>query len=80
MSENSEKSSFMSRHLGRILLVVSVVTRALVLLLLCLFASWTQYLNLKTAYNHPRLVELSSGKAMRIFYEYSDSHFTLFTK
>lgn len=63
---------------GRILLVLSVLSRAGVLLLLCLLAMWTEYLNLKIGYNHPRLVELSSGKAMRVFYEYSDSFFSLF--
>jgi len=77
MSEKIEKS-FLARHLGRILLVVSVFTRASVLLLLCLFACWTEYLNLKTAYNLPRLVELSAGKTVRIFYEYSEWFFSLF--
>jgi ferredoxin-type protein NapH len=63
---------------GRKLLVLSVVSRVCVLLLLCLFAMWTEYLNLKIGYNNPRLVELSSGKAMRVFYEYSDAFFSLF--
>jgi len=73
-----KSTSFFKRHQGRILLVVSVITRATVLSLLCLFAIWTEYLNLKVAYNHPRLVELSSGKMMRLFYEYSDRFFSMF--
>ena len=45
--------------------------------LLCYLALLTNYHNLKRAYNHPRLVELSEGKAMRLFYEKSDAFFTL---
>ena len=47
-------------------------------MLLCTLALWTEYLNLKVGYNNPRLVELSSGKPMRIFYEYSDAFFSVF--
>lgn len=63
---------------GTFLLIFSLFSRISVLLLLCLFALWTEYLNLKIGYNHPRLVELSDGKLMRMFYEYSDSFFSLF--
>ncbi len=62
---------------GRLLLILSVCSRGGVLLLLCAFALWTEYLNLKVGYNSARLVELSSGKPMRIFYEYSDAFFTM---
>jgi ferredoxin-type protein NapH len=47
-------------------------------LLLVLLAMWTEYLNLKVGYNNARLVELSQGKAMRVFYEYSDAFFSVF--
>jgi ferredoxin-type protein NapH len=60
------------------LLISSVVTRAGVLVLLCLLALWTEYLNLKVGYNSARLVELSDGPAMRRFYEISDAFFSTF--
>ncbi len=63
---------------GRLLLFLSVLSRALVLALLSTLALWTEYSNLKLAYNNPRLVELSSGKWMRLFYEWSDAFFSQF--
>ncbi|MFT5497888.1 MAG: ferredoxin-type protein NapH [Kiritimatiellia bacterium] len=63
---------------GRSLLILSVFSRFSVLVLLCLFALWTEYLNLKVGYNSPRLVELAQGKAMRTFYETSDTFFGWF--
>ena len=60
---------------GRTLLVLSILTRAGVLVILCLLALLTNYHNLKRAYNHPRLVELSEGKPMRVFYEKTDRFF-----
>ena len=48
------------------------------MLLLCFLALLTNYHNLKRAYNLPRLVELSEGKTMRVFYESTDSFFSLF--
>ena len=63
---------------GRVLLIGSVFSRFCVLLLLCTLGLWTEYLNLKVGYNNPRLVELSSGKTMRIFYEISDAFFSRF--
>ncbi len=63
---------------GRTLLVLSILTRAGVLAILCLLALLTNYHNLKRAYNHPRLVELSEGKPMRIFYEQTDKFFAKF--
>jgi ferredoxin-type protein NapH len=62
---------------GKLLLALSVVTRFSTVLLLCCLAMWTEYLNLKVGYNHPRLVELSSGRAMRLFYEASEWFFGL---
>jgi ferredoxin-type protein NapH len=63
---------------GRALLALSVLSRALVLLLLGTMALWTEYSNLKLGYNNPRLVELASGKWMRYFYEGSDAFFSRF--
>lgn len=63
---------------GRSLLALSVVSRALVLLLLCAIAMWTEYSNLKLGYGNARLVELSAGKGMRLFYEWSDAFFSWF--
>ena len=63
---------------GRILLVLSIFTRAGVIAILCLLAMLTSYHNLKLAYNHPRLVELSEGKSMRVFYESADKFFSKF--
>ena len=54
-------------------MTLSVLTRLGVLLLLITFAAWTEYSNLKLGYNNPRLVELSDGKAARMFYEASDT-------
>ncbi|MBZ0268301.1 4Fe-4S binding protein [bacterium] len=59
-------------------MALSVVSRACVLLLLCTIAFWTEYSNLKLGYGNARLVELSDGKAMRIFYEWSDTFFSWF--
>jgi ferredoxin-type protein NapH len=58
-----------------VLLPLSIVTRLGVVLLLCFFAMMTEYLNYKTAYNNPRLVELASGKSVRVFYEATDAIF-----
>ncbi len=63
---------------GRLLLVVSILTRTGVVALLCLLAMLTNYHNLKRAYNLPRLVELSEGKTMRVFYETTDKFFSKF--
>ena len=63
---------------GRTLLVLSIVTRAGVIAILCFLALLTSYHNLKRSYNHPRLVELSEGKAMRVFYEKTDAFFAQF--
>ena len=63
---------------GRTLLLFSIFSRFSVIGLLCTLAMLTEYHNLKIAYNHPRLVELSSGKAMRVFYQAADSFFALF--
>jgi ferredoxin-type protein NapH len=63
---------------GRTLLVVSILTRTGVVALLCFLALLTNYHNLKRAYNNPRLVELSEGRAMRVFYEKTDAFFTKF--
>ena len=63
---------------GRTLLALSIATRTGVIAILCVLAMLTNYHNLKRAYNHPRLVELSEGRTMRIFYEKADSFFSLF--
>ena len=63
---------------GRSLLVLSILTRAGVIGILCFLAALTSYHNLKRSYNNPRLVELSEGKAMRVFYETSDAFFSRF--
>lgn len=63
---------------GKGMLVLSLLTRTGVLLLLCFLAFSTEYANLKMGYNNARLVELSSGKAMRIAYEWTDSFLSLF--
>ena len=59
-------------------MVVSIFTRFALLALLCCMALWTEYLNLKVGYGHARLVELSSGWGMRLFYQMSDGFFSLF--
>ena len=61
---------------GRFLVFFSIATRLTVVVLLCTLALMTEYLNLKMAYNNPRLVELSSGKTMRLFYETADRFFS----
>ncbi len=61
---------------GRLLLVVSIITRMGVVLLLCGLALLTEYHNLKLAYNLPRLVELSEGKTARWLYEKTDAFFS----
>ena len=63
---------------GRSLLALSIVTRTGVIAILCLLAMLTNYHNLKRSYNLPRLVELSEGKPMRVFYENTDRFFALF--
>ncbi len=63
-------------HSGRLLLVFSILTRLSVVLILCLLAMLTEYHNLKLAYNHPRLVELSEGKTTRLLYEKADAFFS----
>jgi ferredoxin-type protein NapH len=63
---------------GRRLMGLSVVTRVMVLVMLCTFAMWTEYSNLKLGYNNPRLVELASGPVVRTFYEASDGFLGLF--
>ncbi|NOY00086.1 MAG: 4Fe-4S binding protein, partial [Verrucomicrobia bacterium] len=63
---------------GRILLAISIISRTGVVVILCTLALLTHYHNLKTAYNHPRLVELSSGKTARFFYEQTDNFLSLF--
>jgi ferredoxin-type protein NapH len=63
---------------GRSLLALSIFTRTGVIALLCFLAFLTNYHNLKRGYNLPRLVELSEGKGMRIFYEKTDAFFSTF--
>jgi ferredoxin-type protein NapH len=63
---------------GKTLLAVSILSRLGVVALLCGLALTTEYLNLKVAYNHPRLVELSSGKTTRWLYETADRFFGWF--
>lgn len=63
---------------GRTLLVVSILTRLGVVALLCALALLTEYNNLKLSYNSPRLVELSSGKTVRVMYEATDKFFNQF--
>jgi len=63
---------------GRALLVISILSRIGVVAILCALASLTHYHNLKKAYNNPRLVELSSGKTARWFYESADHLLSLF--
>ncbi len=71
-------SDTIGRKRGVRLLILSTLSRTAVLLLLCTLALWTEYSNLKLGYNNPRLVELSSGRMMRLFYEGSDAFFSLF--
>ncbi len=63
---------------GRLLLIISIISRIGVVTILCSLALLTHYHNLKSAYNHPRLVELSSGKTARLAYEYTDNFLSLF--
>ncbi|MCF6314467.1 MAG: 4Fe-4S binding protein [Verrucomicrobiales bacterium] len=63
---------------GRLLLALSIISRVGVVTILCALALLTHYHNLKSAYNHPRLVELSSGKTARFAYEYTDKFLSLF--
>lgn len=76
--EGLEKGEGLKNRKGLALMNLSILTRGGVLLLLILFALWVEYINLKNGYNNPRLVELSSGKLWRWFYEYSDAFFSLF--
>lgn len=68
----------MRLHSGKTLLALSIASRFAVVLLLCCLALLTEYLNFKVGYNSARLVELSSGPVWRMFYEISDSFFSLF--
>ena len=64
---------------GRLLLLFSILSRTVVILLLCYLAMLTSYHNLKMAYNNPRPVELDTkSKAMRVFYEKTDSFYSRF--
>jgi ferredoxin-type protein NapH len=63
---------------GRTLLVISILTRAGVVALLCLLALLPRYHNNKVAYNNSRLVGLASGETARIAYEKTDAFFSLF--
>lgn len=63
---------------GKTLLILSILSRAGVVLLLCALAYLPEYHNLKKGYNHPRLVELSQGKTARVLYENTDRFFSLF--
>ncbi|GMT49944.1 MAG: hypothetical protein IEMM0008_1483 [bacterium] len=79
---------------GRFFVVLSIFSRAFIIVFICLVALWNVYLNLKVAYNLPRLVELhygkeivkigsysmtiNKGKIVRQFYETSDDFFSLF--
>jgi ferredoxin-type protein NapH len=63
---------------GRSLLILSILSRTGVIVLLCFLAFLTNYHNLKRGYNLPRLVELSEGKAMRVYYEKTDAFFAKF--
>ncbi|HIL72482.1 MAG TPA: 4Fe-4S binding protein [Verrucomicrobia bacterium] len=63
---------------GYTCLIVSIITRLMVVLLLCYLAFMTEYLNFKLAHNNARLVELSAGKPMRIFYEQTEKFFSMF--
>lgn len=58
---------------GWVLLVGSVITRLGVVTLLCTLAWLAEYVNLKQAYNHPRLVELARGSLTRTAYEWTDT-------
>ena len=61
------------KRIGAGLLILSLLTRGAVLGLLCFLALMTEYLNFKVAHNNARLVELSAGKATRVFYESVDT-------
>ena len=76
MSDAAITSLKPSQRTGRVLLVFSVISRFFVLVLLCLFAMMTDYINLKRGYNNPRLVELAHGKGMRRFYQVMDGAFS----
>lgn len=54
---------------GKKLMGASILSRTLVLLFLTLIAYESTFINYKTGFNNPRLVELSSGPAARILYE-----------
>ena len=58
---------------GRLMLVGSIISRLGVVALLCALALMTSYVNLKQAYNNPRLVELSLGATARKAYEVADA-------
>jgi len=58
---------------GRLMLVGSIISRLGVVALLCALALMTSYVNLKQAYNNPRLVELSLGVTARKAYEVADA-------
>ncbi|PCJ18564.1 MAG: hypothetical protein COB02_10520 [Candidatus Cloacimonadota bacterium] len=68
----------MKNNQGRFLLTFSIFTRAMVLLLLVVFALNLQYLNWKNGYNLSRLVGLAAGKWWKLFYEVYDGFYSLF--
>ena len=63
---------------GKLMVVGSIISRFMVILLLCSLAYLTKYNNQKLAYNSARLVELSSGATGKFFYEIADGIFSLF--
>ena len=63
---------------GKLLVVGSIISRIVVILILCSLAALTDYNNQKLAYNSARLVELSSGTTGKIFYQAADGFFSLF--
>ena len=63
---------------GRLLLVSSILSRFMVLLLLCALAGLTFYNNHKLAYNNARLVGLSTGPVGKFFYQLADDLFSPF--
>jgi ferredoxin-type protein NapH len=60
---------------AKLLLIFSIISRAIVILLLCSLALLTQYHNLKLSYNNSGVVELSDGKVTRYAYDLVDRFF-----
>ena len=58
---------------GWLMLIGSILSRLVIVTLLIALALMTSYLNLKQAYNNPRLVELSLGTTARKAYEVADT-------